>query len=1064
MPARSQRCLYVPVAGSLFLPEAAPVTNATPGNILVRGEDILILKWEVVVVRKTSEVSGLIGISSAQKFNRLRRSAKRLVIIGIVVGLADQRVLVTAVLILLVLDSQLAEVADDVLHLGVVDVALGTAEVGKAGDNVEEVVGNGDDDGDTNRVGPHHDNGNNVGHTLAVLVVVEATHWVRHRLVSDLLREPTEDTEDSGESVHDSDGSDQGEGRESGATTGDEDEPVLGKGDFEEKNVLDAAVSLDDTTVGQEEGTADDPGSKGKLNTKNDGDDPNLRQLPFDWALLRVSVVVGDSDSSQVSEKGDEDNQLGGDGLVDDDHRGDEVDLQVQAQGDTVLNVCLHTLEDLTSSLDGEDNGGETRSQEDNVGGSLGSLGGTLDGNTTVSLLERWSVVDTVTGHGSQVTTLLQHLDDLVLVLREHLGETIGLLDKVVLSGARKATANQLVRVVDLGTKGKHLASLLGNGNSITSKHLDRDTKLLGLDDSLGSVLTGRVEHRKHTKEDPRLVVLLVSNTERTETTAGELSGLVLEEVGSLLGALGKVENSLGSTLGASEAVATESADRSDTLGDRVERSELLGLPVVLEDVTGLGVTLEGESGACHHPVDVLALSNVRLADGELVGSKSTGLVRAQDVDTSKRLNGGQLLDDSLLLSQVGSADSQSGGCHDRQTDWDTDDEQNQHVVKERVVRVLGGRNVQVTVETTDPCGDNEEHDQDQKRGTDVVHDSLEMTLVLSTLHKGSSATDERVLGGGKDDSVTFATLATSGVVEHVAHELVDSEGLASDGGLVSGNDGQTLVGNTLLIVLALLLLRASWVVLRVESMLFADLLVPGEVLRGVVVADQAAVRWDSLAFLDDNNVTRDQLTGLDILLLTLTDDHCLHGNVTLQTGDDIGGLLFLIPTDESVQEQNTDNDTKVDPVTKTGREQDSEFHDCAKSSKTQFARRNMLEIPADRTSEETQELEEQVLLLSDNFVPAELLAALLNLLVGDTLLDVGLEPFLRNGHVLGTSSVLLPELWISALGSFIQWQLVEADGNCKVAERKLLRCVPCLGLNRTGRPRRRFPYLCLKS
>lgn len=50
------------------------------------------------------------------------------------------------------------------------------------------------------------------------------------------------------------------------------------------------------------------------------------------------------------------------------------------------------------------------------------------------------------------------------------------------------------------------------------------------------------------------------------------------------------------------------------------------------------------------------------------------------------------------------------------------------------------------------------------------------------------------------------------------------------------------------------------------------------------------------------------------------------------------------------------------------------------------------------------------------------------------------------------------------SLSVSIQWQLVEADGNCKVAERKLLRCVPCLGLNRTGRPRRRFPYLCLKS
>merc|ERR1712132_17964 len=131
------------------------------------------------------------------------------------------------------LDGQLAEVANDVLHLGVVNIALGTA-----GDDVEEVVGDGDDDGDTNRVGPHHDDSDNVSHTLAVLVVVEATHWVRDRLVANLLREPTEDTEDSGEGVHNGDGGDQCESREGRAITGNEDKPVLSKRNLKEENVL----------------------------------------------------------------------------------------------------------------------------------------------------------------------------------------------------------------------------------------------------------------------------------------------------------------------------------------------------------------------------------------------------------------------------------------------------------------------------------------------------------------------------------------------------------------------------------------------------------------------------------------------------------------------------------------------------------------------------------------------------------------------------------------------------------------------------------------------------------
>lgn len=45
-------------------------------------------------------------------------------------------------------------------------------------------------------------------------------------------------------------------------------------------------------------------------------------------------------------------------------------------------------------------------------------------------------LVDTVTSHGSQMPTLLKHLDDLVLVLWEDFGETISLLNKVVLGSS----------------------------------------------------------------------------------------------------------------------------------------------------------------------------------------------------------------------------------------------------------------------------------------------------------------------------------------------------------------------------------------------------------------------------------------------------------------------------------------------------------------------------------------------------------------------------------------------------------------------------------------------------
>jgi len=50
-----------------------------------------------------------------------------------------------------------------------------------------------------------------------------------------------------------------------------------------------------------------------------------------------------------------------------------------------------------------------------------------------------------------------------------------------------------------------------------------------------------------------------------------------------------------------------------------------------------------------------------------------------------------------------------------------------------------------------------------------------------------------------------------------------------------------------------------------------------------------------------------------------LTDDSALHGDITLEGSDDIGGLLFLVPSDSGVEEEDTDDDTHINPVTETG-------------------------------------------------------------------------------------------------------------------------------------------------
>lgn len=466
--------------------------------------------------------------------------------------------------------------------------------------------------------------------------------------------------------------------------------------------------------------------------------------------MSRVETyIVSDGNGSQISEEGNEDNELSTDGLVDDDHGGNEVKLKMETESDTVLDVSLHTLENLASDLDGQDDGRETGSEENDISGSLGSLSGTFDGNTTIGLLERGSVVDTVTSHGSQVTTLLQHLDDLVLVLGENLSETIGTLNKIVLGSARETTVDKLSRVVDLGTESKHLAGFLGDGNSVTSQHLDGNTELLSLNDGLSGIFTGRVEHREETKENPVTTILLVSDTKGTETTPSEIGSLVTEQPSGLFIAVGQVEDGLGSSLGADVLVSAHVANSGNTLGDGVEGSELLSLPALVEDLASLGVAADGEesdlvngierlevvgrgkSSDSHHPVDVLALSDVGLTNGKLVGSESTGLVRAKNIDTSEGLDSSELLDNSPLLSEVGGTDSESSGSDDRKTDWDTDDKEDKSVVEEgdgALSSTAVGSDTEMTEETTNPCSEDEEHDEDEKSCTDGVHDSLEVT------------------------------------------------------------------------------------------------------------------------------------------------------------------------------------------------------------------------------------------------------------------------------------------------------------------------------------------------
>lgn len=717
--------------------------------------------------------------------------------------------------------------------------------------------------------------------------------------------EPTEDTEEGGDDVDDENSTAKLPRRDGGPErtvgTGDEDEPVLGQGDLEEENLVTDTKVLDDTTadtltgsVGKvlvgEHGGESDPGADGENAAEKDGHAPKLGQVPLDGGLGERGVVVSNSQSSNVSENGDEDDELEVEGGVEDGDPETQEDFQVKRQGNTVDNVCVHAVENLAGGLESVNDGRKTGSKEDNIGGGASSIGCTLDSDTSVSLLERGSVVDTVTSHGHEVATLLKNLDDVVLVLGEDLSETIGSLDEVIDLGTRHlttATETKTLSVVDVRSETELAGSLTSDTDGVTSQHLDGQTKSLGFVDGTGGIVTRRVRARHDTEDLPRVISALAGNTKRTETTGSKLGDLVL--VGLIdIGGDGVVlfdglEDEERSSLDADDALALRRLDDGlDLLGDGVEGVEVEDL-VLGEDVLCAWVVLErlqeslvngidtlllaggSETGSKHEILGVNASNAVGLCERELVLGEGTGLVGAKDFDTSERLDGGELLNNGLLLGEVSGTDSHGGGDDSWETDGDTNDGDGEGELED-------GHDAVGSVERGDPNDEESDNDENQQNGTDAVEHLREVTSAGGGRgDERSSATDEGRVTGGSDDHEGLTTLDGRGSVAGVALVLVDSKGLTSDGGLID--------------------------------------------LEEAVFGDETTIGGDDGAFLDLEDITGDDFRSFNLSELAVTEDGSLESERLLQFLDNGTSLVFLDETDSCVKQQEGANDTEINPI-----------------------------------------------------------------------------------------------------------------------------------------------------
>jgi hypothetical protein len=777
--------------------------------------------------------------------------------------------------------------------------------------------------------------------------------------------EPTPQTEDSGDHIDDEDGTSKlprgDRGPERTVSSGDENQPVLSKGNLKEENGVSNTEVLDDTTVVDKGGGEGDPGSDSKHNTKDNGHSPKLGQVPLDGLGRVGSVIVGNGKGGNISENGNEDNEVNVKRLVEDSNPQTKENLKMEGQSNSVDDVRVHSVENLSGSLQGIDNGGETRGKENNIGGGSGRVGSTLDGDTSIGLLKGRSIVNTITGHGNKVASLLQNLNDIVLVLGENLSETISSLNEIVnlrTGHVTSSTETKSVGVVDVGTETKLSGSLLSNTDGITSKHLDGQTKLLGLLDGLEGIVSGGVHTGHNTENLPVSLASLSGNTKGSVTSRSKVSNLSLVVVEDLLGdgvvLLDSLENEKRGTLNTDDSLTGGGLDNSNNLlGNGVEGVELNNL-VLGKSRLGSGVHLQGlqeglvnsiktlglsggsETSSKHQVIGINTLDSEGLGKRQLVLGEGTGLIGTQDLDTGKRLNSRQLLDNGLLLGEVGGTDSHGGGNDSGKTDGDTDNGDGKGVSQNL-------NNGDRSVKGGDPDNKKGDDNENKKGCSDTVEDLSEMTLASGGLvDKSSGTTDEGVVTSGGNNHETLTSLDGRRGKGVVAKVLIDGKRLTGKSGLIN--------------------------------------------LEETIGGDNSAISGDNGTLLELEDITGDNLGSLNLNITTVSNNNSTEGKSLLELLNNRTSLEFLDETDTGVKHQKTANNTEIDPIFQTGGENSGTLHD-----------------ELNGTDEEHDELQDEVLLLLGHLVETVLLSSLKDLVGGKTDGGVGLEKLLGNGLGGGT-------------------------------------------------------------
>ena len=160
------------------------------------------------------------------------------------------------------------------------------------------------------------------------------------------------------------------------------------------------------------------------------GDPQHHAHVPGFRLIFVMNIVIGNGQDGAVIEQRQHHDHHGRQWIeVKDQDRQRHEQQHPQRLGDAVDRVAVHPLEDAAALLDRVNNHREAwRHQHDGRRRSR-RVRRTRNSDAAVGFLQRGGVIHPVARHADDVAEFLQDIHNVELVLGEHLGETVGLLD-----------------------------------------------------------------------------------------------------------------------------------------------------------------------------------------------------------------------------------------------------------------------------------------------------------------------------------------------------------------------------------------------------------------------------------------------------------------------------------------------------------------------------------------------------------------------------------------------------------------------------------------------------------